>query len=254
MIRAASFFFAFLILIPVQAKAGQVLQYKETIGGEVSTLTIDVVEKTSQSIKLKGQSSTGSQIYSELNGRDGSNLLWERTQDSQKVTAIRSQDRVEVRVEHDDKCEEKVYEIDSSPWIQSREFGMSGFADDPEVVELQFWALNPSDTSIVKMMGTRQEEKRIKCGDNFFDAFKVKVTLAGWKSIFWSSEFWFRKSDGVFLKYIGSASGPNSPEIISELVGEENGGSPEEEAHSDASSADPAGGLLAKVLQSLTRP
>ena len=221
MLRAFLSFLILLVLLPVPALAGQVLEYKETIGGEVSTFKVAVVEKNEETIKLKAESSTGSKVYSELNGKDGSNLMWERTRDQQKVTAVRTANRVEVTIEKKGKCRVKVHEIDPAPWIQSREFGMRGFADDPKAAMLKFWALNPSDSSMNKMMATRQEEKKIKCGDRFFDAFRVKVTLDGWKSVFWSSEFWFRKSDGVFLKYKGSASGPNSPEVVSELVKED---------------------------------
>ncbi len=221
MLRSFLILLAISVFVPCTATAGQILEYKETIGGEVSSFKVSVLEKTDETIRLKAESSTGSQVYSELNGKDGSNVLWEKTKKEQKVTAIRKENRVEVRIENKGDSEVRVFEIDPAPWIQSREFGMRGFADDPQVRELKFWALNPSDHSMNKMKATRKEEKRIRCGENYFQAFRVKVTLDGWKSIFWSSEFWFRKSDGVFLKYKGSASGPNSPEVVSELVKEE---------------------------------
>jgi len=252
MLRAIFSLLVFTLLLSNPALADQVLEYKETIGGEVSTFKVAVLEKTDKTIKLQAESSTGSKVYSELNGNDGSNVLWEKTKDEQKITAVRTDNQVDVRIEKKGKSELKNYEIDEAPWIQSREFGMRGFADDPEVKELKFWALNPSDSSMMKMIGTRQEEKRIKCGDRVFEAFRVKVTLDGWKSIFWSSEFWFRKSDGVFLKYKGSASGPNSPEVVSELVKEEKSASPIPTALAPA--ADPIGIILAKIKTSLNHP
>ncbi len=251
MLRTVLILFICLALVPLPALAGQILEYKETIGGEVSTFKVAVMEKTGETIKLKAESSTGSKVYSELNGKDGSNLLWEKTKKEQKVTAIRTENRVEVTIEKKGKCEVKIHEIDPAPWIQSREFGMRGFADDPEAEMLKFWALNPSDSSMNKMMATRQEEKKIKCGDRHFEAFRVKVTLDGWKSIFWSSEFWFRKSDGVFLKYKGSASGPNSPVVVSELVKEEK----KEGLEPDLTAfTDPVEIILAKIKNNLSLP
>lgn len=208
-----------VLLTTSMASAGEILEYRETMAGEISTFKVDVYEKTDEVIKIRATSTQGEEIYSELNGRDGSTLRWTKVHKGTLVSAVRKGQTIELVSNKDGKV--KIHPIDQAPWIQSREYGMRGFMRNSGEKKREFWLLTPGELNLNRMIATKEEQKRIKVGGKEFEAVKVVVRVAGWKQHFWSSEFWFRVSDGVFLKYKGSASGPNSPQVISELVREE---------------------------------
>ena len=53
------------------------------------------------------------------------------------------------------------------------------------------------------------------------EAVYITVSLTGLLSIFWTGKYWYRKSDGVFLRYKGK-SGPGTGVSIMELTSETN--------------------------------
>ena len=208
-----------LTLAP-SAYAGDILEYKETIGEEVSTFIVNVVEDSKEVIRFRASSTTGEQVVSVLDSRDGSNLSWSQTKGKRSVEARRTGNLLQVRTRDVGEIKLTEHNLDQAPWIQSREFGMRGFASNPDQESREFWIINPSDFSLNRMKAVKKETVRIKCGEQTHEAVRVVVSLAGWKSIFWSSEFWFRLADGLFLKYVGQKSGPNSPEVVSVLARE----------------------------------
>jgi len=223
MLRALLWFLMSALLLAPSAFAGDILEYKETIGGEVSTLTVAVVEDSDTLIRFRASSTTGEKVVSVLDSRDGSNLSWTQTKDERSVSVLRTGDLLQVRTWDKDGVRLTEHKIDQAPWIQSREFGMRGFAGDRSQESREFWIINPSDFSLNRMKAVKKEAGRISCGERTHEAVRVVVSLAGWKSIFWSSEFWFRLDDGLFLKYVGQKSGPNSPDVVSELAKEVRG-------------------------------
>jgi hypothetical protein len=46
----------------------------------------------------------------------------------------------------------------------------------------------------------------------------IRVKLTGFKAIFWHSDYWFRRSDGLFLKYRGVEGPPGTPETVMTLA------------------------------------
>ena len=50
---------------------------------------------------------------------------------------------------------------------------------------------------------------------------RVRFTMPDFRSMFWSSTYWFRAGDGLFVKSDETRGGPGSPKVKVELVSEE---------------------------------
>ena len=56
--------------------------------------------------------------------------------------------------------------------------------------------------------GTERVKFNEKCGKR--EVLKVKISLTGFKKIFWKAELWFDQETGDLLKYRAN-EGPNTP-------------------------------------------
>lgn len=54
-------------------------------------------------------------------------------------------------------------------------------------------------------------------------ARRVMLRLAGWRSILWSGSYWFRESDGTYLKYEGANGPPGKAKTVVELCADKGG-------------------------------
>jgi hypothetical protein len=70
------------------------------------------------------------------------------------------------------------------------------------------------------MVAKKQSEEEIKIDDKKYKSIRIRLTLKGWLSIFWHADYWYRKSDGVFVKFEGVRGGPLTPKTITELIKE----------------------------------
>lgn len=52
------------------------------------------------------------------------------------------------------------------------------------------------------------------------EAMRVRVSPWGLLSLFWSSLYWFRPSDGAFLRYEAVRGLPGTPKTVVELIEE----------------------------------
>ncbi len=68
------------------------------------------------------------------------------------------------------------------------------------------------------MIAYRGKEELLKTGDFTVPAVKVKVTLPGLLSIFWSMDYWYNYNDGTIIKIEGKSKGPGSMDSLTELI------------------------------------
>jgi hypothetical protein len=82
---------------------------------------------------------------------------------------------------------------------------------------LKFWVINPLDEEIYEMIALKKGNELIEINGQKQEAINVHWTLDSWKSMFWGSDLWYRKSDGILLRQ-GINKGPGSPMRIKSLV------------------------------------
>ena len=145
------------------------------------------------------------------------------TEDGYSMTAELTDGGINVDKTADGKTESVFLEYDGSlPWYQTFNYQFSDFALSGEK-KRDFVMIRPDNLTLTEWKLIRKGVEIIETPMGEIRTVKVKVTLAGFLSAFWSAECWFRADDGRFVKYAGPDGGPGSPDIVSVLSGEKQG-------------------------------
>lgn len=111
----------------------------------------------------------------------------------------------------------KEFKIDSLPWYQSLEVALADFVRS-EAEKTEFWIVEPFNIKCYKMVATKQKTEDVTINNREVEAVRIKVAF----SIFWSAHYWYRKADGVYLRFEGVRGGHGTPKTIVELIAEGN--------------------------------
>jgi hypothetical protein len=131
--------------------------------------------------------------------------------------AVRENGSIRISGELKGKPINKTIGLETAAWYQFSEFAISYLlktGQDPATYSL-FW---PNQMAFYVMKASRLGREKIRIDDKEIDTIKVKVSLSGFRSIFWSSYYWFRASDMLFVKYEGVNGLPGSATTIIELI------------------------------------
>ena len=106
-------------------------------------------------------------------------------------------------------------------WNQLFQIGMEPIVISGET-EFKFCSIGtegPGELKMGKFTATRENEEMIQLGGKETAAVHLRVSLSGLLSIFWHGDYWYRKSDGRFLRFRGK-NRPSGPVAVLELIAE----------------------------------
>ncbi|OGF48779.1 MAG: hypothetical protein A2044_08735 [Candidatus Firestonebacteria bacterium GWA2_43_8] len=133
------------------------------------------------------------------------------------VTAVREGNKIIITGSFDGKDNNKkeVY-IDDRPWHQIFQLGMMKFAiTETKERSIEFWGLRPDSPGNAGVLAASKDKiETIDVDGKKIEASKLRIGLAGWLSIFWTGDYWFRLSDGLYIK--AKPAGNVSAELIKE--------------------------------------
>lgn len=117
---------------------------------------------------------------------------------------------------------DKRFDAGGPPWNQLFQMGLGPFAlsGDKGTSFRSIGTQGPGELKIGKMSVTRKGEEEIELDGRKVNAVHLRISLSGLLSIFWHGDYWYRKSDGLFLRYRGK-NRSGGPVAVSELVAEE---------------------------------
>ena len=117
---------------------------------------------------------------------------------------------------------DKRFNAGGPPWNQLFQVGLGPFAlSGGEGTSFRsIGTQGPGELKIGKMSVTRRGEEEIELNGRKVHAVHLRISLSGLLSIFWHGDYWYRKSDGLFLRYRGK-NRSGGPVAVSELVAEE---------------------------------
>ena len=152
-------------------------------------------------------------------------LSWafEDPKENTKVTASRQENKISLQGKSKGKPVNKTFKINKLPWNQTFNIGLERFVLSPEK-SMIFWGIGTSGPGNMKITRFKVKKKRIETitiNGKEVEAVYVTISLTGLLSIFWTGRYWYRKSDGVFLRYKGK-NGPGAGVSIMELTAESN--------------------------------
>jgi len=195
------------------------------VAKKTSSKNYDYLEKTGKNsvkINLKIQEQKGSIVSTSTRSvgetdiytskTDLSNLQWQMTEpeDNTDFTAKREDDHIVIKGKFKGEEINRKVKIDKEPWYQSLSFSLTTLAKSDQPSHL-FWVLRPDTLKPIKMKARKLNSESIKIEGKQVEVEKIKVILTGFKSMFWHGLYWYRKSDGLFVKYEGAKGPPGTP-------------------------------------------
>jgi len=111
----------------------------------------------------------------------------------------------------------KIVQIDDKPWINKLDHALSVWVKTDQE-HTTFWTLKlGSGLDPIEFEAQKTDIEKVSTPAGVFNTIKVKINLEGFLvSNLWSAYLWYRKEDGLFIKYKGD-SGPGTSLRIIEL-------------------------------------
>ncbi len=120
----------------------------------------------------------------------------------------------------EEKNIDTIIKLDESPWKQSMSYSLSDFALG-NIEKIEYWIIRLDKFKGEKMQAEKAGTEVITIQSTQYNTVKVKISASGLRSKFWSGNYWFRASDGLFLKYEGWNGLPGSTKTIIEFIEKE---------------------------------
>ena len=108
--------------------------------------------------------------------------------------------------------------INANPWLESMEWSLADYALSGSMQPLVFWVVNPFEAQAYELQAIGENPENVMDNGQSFPALRVRVRPTGLLAPFWSTLYWFRPSDGRFLRYEGVRGLPGTPKTVVELM------------------------------------
>ena len=137
----------------------------------------------------------------------------ERPETATKVKAWLEGQILHIQGTHDGKAYDRKHKLGSDPWYQAlslslrRHLGEGGQAKQHQ----KFWLIRPDNFDLHRMQISLIQEESLKISESVVPTYRVEIRPTGWKAPFWKGEYWFRKSDGDFVRFRGDSAPPGCP-------------------------------------------
>lgn len=135
-----------------------------------------------------------------------------------KLTLVREGRRMLLSGTLDSQPVSREFEVDDTAWYGSilfmRDFVMAG------TQETVFYMTQPEDNRVIKLKAIREALETVSVDGADVATVRVRFTLPDFRSVFWSSTYWFRATDGLFVKSLETRGPPGAAKVSVELVDE----------------------------------
>mgnify|MGYP000993614493 CR=1 FL=1 len=135
-----------------------------------------------------------------------------------RLTLERQGNRMLLTGAQNNKTVSREFAVDDTAWYGSilfmRDFVLSA------AQETVFYMTQPEDNQVIKLKAIREGEEAVSVDGRTVPTVRVRFTLPDFRSVFWSSTYWFRAADGLFVKSLETRGPPGSAKVSVELVDE----------------------------------
>lgn len=108
--------------------------------------------------------------------------------------------------------------IDDRPWYETVEVSLTPLALSGSKKPLLFWILHPWEATAYLMTGNLEPAQTVMVNDQAVQTVPVRVRPFGILGLFWSTLYWYRSADGLFVRYEGVRGLPGTPPTVVELI------------------------------------
>ena len=205
----------FFLLLPILLFSETTNKYKIAIGEDVNYSSFSTTITDSVTLYIFKQETEEQINYYNI---DGATQKFTQKDSSTNIdlSIIKVGRNIILKGISGEKVIDTIIKIDGSPWKQSMSYSLSEFALG-NIEKIEYWIIRLDKLKGEKMLAEKVGTEYISIKDKLYHAVKVKISAAGLRSKFWSGHYWFRVSDGLFLKYEGWNGLPGSTKTIIEL-------------------------------------
>jgi len=183
--------------------------YKKDMEGSVSETTW-VLQEKEKNLHIQGKSGGGETLIITSPPIHTQSFSYQSKTEPNEYYIHRDGPYLYAKRNDNGQVSQKEFNIGDDLWIQEFDFTFRPFilsaADS-----LKFYIVHPTKLSLHHMIASKSSRlERVEVKGETYDAIKVKVTLTGFKKMFWKAELWFERNTGDLLKYMAN-EGPNTP-------------------------------------------
>jgi hypothetical protein len=210
------------LLEPMVVMAQETKYYVEQTADEVVTLR-SWEQPVADGYILRSEADTGD-VHIVAANRALETLWWQFLSSERSISyqARREGDQIVVEGELDGETVQAEFPIPDAPWYQSVEKSLEPFVLSGRE-RIRFMVIQPYDVEPFVMVARARETETVEAGDETYEAVHVVVSPEGFASLFYRVHYWFRASDGLFVRYEGTRGPPGTPKTVVELQGEADG-------------------------------
>jgi hypothetical protein len=141
---------------------------------------------------------------------DGGTLRWKVERSDGSVNARRERNAIVFGGELDGASVDRTVKIDEVPWYQALSYSLRQRVLDGGL-PVTFWMVRPDTLEPVKLRADKESNEVITLSGRELPCVRLRVTGTGFTGRFWHCFYWFRESDGLFMRYEGLFGIPGLP-------------------------------------------
>ena len=198
----------FLTFIVSTAMAQVTYVYNKDVEGRESktTWTLDLKE---DDLHIRGESLYGKTLIVTSPDRVTKSFSHKSKNGRDEYSIVRNGSNLIALKDVNGERSERRYNLGNALWVQEFDFSFKPFILS-DYRDFKFSIIHPKKLDLHDMVATKQSFEKLDLHGEVRDAIKVKVTLTGFKKIFWHADLWFDPQAGDLLKYMAT-EGPNTP-------------------------------------------
>jgi hypothetical protein len=197
-IKSLAIFIILTFSLPINSL--EIYEYENTKGSERYSSFFSIApSKTGYEVNVKLAKGKVQSFVSE--GYEIRLLRFIDTGENIDLEVERKGEATEVRgIFHNSPIKKTIKTDDDSPWCQFFELKFPRFITSDET-RFNYWVFFGYEPSMFKMLAEKTSVEKITVNGKTEETWHVVVKPEGFYSVFWHADYWFRKTDGAYLKY-----------------------------------------------------
>lgn len=200
-----------------QTQTAEVHRYLETQGDRVTTVHWILEREPDMRLFWVSEGATS------ITSSDASlrTVQWEKRHPSKGTHVLirRKENRLQIEGSWEGEAVSTDRGIDDAPWYQATSLALRKLVLSP-ATEDTFWTLRPNTLKVYKMTAEKIDEETISVNGESIPTEKIRLSVNGVPRLIYESHYWFRKADGVFVRFEGPGGPPGHPRVHIEYAGE----------------------------------
>lgn len=189
--------------------------YNKVVGNYQSQSTWTVREEENQ-LHIEGKSLSGQTIIISSTDRHTKSFTYQSKNGRNDYKIYRDGPYLVAMGTIGGQPMQRSYNIRHRLWMQEFDFSLKPFILSQERA-IKFYIIHPKKLSMHHMVAKKQRQEELLLNGTRHSTIKVKVSLTGFKGMFWSAKLWFDRNSGDLLKYVAN-EGPSTPTGVITLL------------------------------------